>query len=62
MNFKSETFWLALIGAGITVASALGITTGSESADLTTAATQVISGVLGLVSAITAIVTRRKAA
>ena len=51
---------IAIIGLIITVLSTLGVVTGDEGAALTTNGTAILTGVLGLVSTILAIVKRRK--
>ena len=51
---------IAIIGLVITVLSTLGVITADEGASLTTSGTAVATGVLGLISTITAIVRRRK--
>lgn len=51
---------IAIIGLVITVLSTLGVVNADEGASLTANGTAVATGVLGLVSTITAIVKRRK--
>ena len=51
---------IAIIGLAITVLSTLGVINADEGASLTAHGTAVATGILGLVSTITAIVKRRK--
>lgn len=51
---------IAIIGLLITVLSTLGIVNGDEGASLTANGTAVATGILGLVSTVTAIIKRRK--
>lgn len=58
MDWQKGT--IAIIGLVITVLSTLGVVNADEGASLTASGTAVATGVLGLVSTITAIIKRRK--
>lgn len=61
-NWKNEATYTAIAGLAITGLAVFGVTTASEGTALGTAVASIVSGVIGLVVTIKAIVARHKAA
>lgn len=57
---SKEATLVAAVGAAIALLAAFGLVTASESTALTTNASSVVSGIIGIVTTVTAIVKRSK--
>ncbi len=61
-NWKNEATYTAIAGLAITGLAVFGVTTAAEGTSLATAVASIVSGVIGLVVTIKAIIARHKAA
>lgn len=61
-NWKNEATYTAIAGLAITGLAVFGVTTAAEGTSLATATASIVSGVIGLVVTIKAIIARHKAA
>jgi len=61
-NWKNEATYTAIAGLAITGLAVFGVTTSAEGTSLATATASIVSGVIGLVVTIKAIIARHKAA
>ena len=62
ISWKNESTYTAIAGLAITGLAVFGVTTAAEGTSLATATASIVSGVIGLVVTIKAIVARHKAA
>lgn len=62
MTWKSESTYTAILGLAITGLAVFGVTTAAEGTALSTAVASIVSGVIGLVVTVKAIIARHKAA
>ena len=60
MNWKDSKTWTAIAGVAIAALSVFGLTTAEEGAALTASTAQAVSGIIGLVVTVAAIIKRRK--
>lgn len=60
LKLNGDNVWNAIIGALVTVLSAIGVITAEESVTAVSCLTGIATGVIGLVALVKAIIARRK--